>query len=159
MGPPPFQRLLDQHRHTVWRFLVASAGRDEADDCFQETFLAALRAYPRLPVGADHRAWLLTIAHRKAIDAHRAGARRPRPVAGEELADTPAPAPAPAGNPDDDLWKAVRALPHKQRTAVVLRYVGDLKHAETARVLGTTEAAARRNLHEAMTKLRKEFTR
>ena len=64
----------------MWRFLVASAGRDEADDCFQETFLAALRAYPRLPASADHRAWLLTIAHRKAIDAHRARSRRPLPV-------------------------------------------------------------------------------
>ena len=157
MGPPPFQRLLDEHREAVWRFLVASAGRDEADDCFQETFVAALRAYPRLPAGADHRAWLLTIAHRKAIDAHRARSRRPRPVAAETLDGRSAP--APAGNPDGDLWDAVRALPHKQRAAVVLRYVGDLQHAETAQVLGGSEDAARRNLHEALTNLRKEFTR
>jgi RNA polymerase sigma factor (sigma-70 family) len=157
MGPPPFQRLLDEHRDTVWRFLVASAGRSEADDCFQETFLAALRAYPRLPASADHRAWLLTIAHRKAIDAHRARSRRPRPVHAEAQAERPGP--AAAGNPDDDLWDAVRALPHKQRAAVVLRYVGDLKHGETAQVLGGTEQAARQNLHEALTKLRKELTR
>lgn len=157
MGPPPFQRLLDEHRESVWRFLVASAGRDEADDCFQETFLSALRGYPRLPANANHRAWLLTIAHRKAIDAHRARSRRPLPVAAGTLDERPAR--AGAGNPDDDLWEAVRALPHKQRAAVVLRYVGGLRHAEVATVLGSSEPAARRNLHEALTKLRKELTR
>ena len=47
-GPPAFQRLLDEQRDVVWRYLVASVGRDEADDCFQETFLSAMRAYPRL---------------------------------------------------------------------------------------------------------------
>ena len=78
---PPFQRLLDEHRDDVHRFLVASAGPQDADDCFQETFIAALRAYPRLQDGSDLRAWLLTIAHRKAIDAHRARGRRPVPVA------------------------------------------------------------------------------
>ena len=46
---PPFQRLLDDHGRDVLRFLVAAAGPDEADDCFQETFLAALRAYPSSP--------------------------------------------------------------------------------------------------------------
>src|SRR5688500_18077361 len=157
MGPPPFQRLLDEHRESVWRFLVASAGRDEADDCFQETFLSALRAYPRLPANANHRAWLLTIAHRKAIDAHRARSRRPLPVAAGTLDERP-PGTG-AGEPDDDLWAAVLALPHKQRAAVVLRYVGGLRHAEVATVLGSSEPAARRNLHEAMTKLRKELTR
>src|SRR5262249_37750138 len=80
-GPPPFQRFLDSHRDAVWRFLVASVGPAEAEDCFQETFIAALRAYPRLRPRSNLRAWVLTIAHRKALDAHRARARRAQPVA------------------------------------------------------------------------------
>jgi RNA polymerase sigma factor (sigma-70 family) len=77
----PFQAFLDDHRDQVYRFLVASVGRDEADDCFQETFLSAMRAYPRLRPNSNLRAWVLTIAHRKALDCHRSRGRRPLPVA------------------------------------------------------------------------------
>src|SRR5438874_4599929 len=72
MGVPPFQRFLDEHGPAVHGFLVASVGRHEADDRFQEAFLAALRAYPRLENADNLRSWALTIAHRKAIDAHPA---------------------------------------------------------------------------------------
>jgi RNA polymerase sigma factor (sigma-70 family) len=149
---PPFQRLLDEHRDDVHRFLVASAGPQDADDCFQETFLAALRAYPRLQDASNLRGWLLTIAHRKAIDAHRARARRPVPVA-----ESPEAA-ATSNSRDPELWEHVRALPPKQRGAVILRYVGDLSHAEIARALRCSDDAARRSLHEGLTKLRKEST-
>jgi RNA polymerase sigma factor (sigma-70 family) len=154
MPLPPFQRFLDEHREPVWRFLVAAAGRQEADDCFQETFLAALRAYPRLQAGANLRAWVFTIAHRKAIDAHRGRARRPQPA--DDLAEHPAPANSPSGDPE--LWELVRGLPPKQRAAVVLRFVAGMRHAEAAEVMGCSEDAARRSLHEALTKLRKEWT-
>ena len=79
-GLPPFQRFLDAHRDAVWRFLVSSVGRDEAEDCFQETFIAALRAYPRLRADSNLRAWVLTIAHRKALDAHRGRSHRAVPA-------------------------------------------------------------------------------
>ena len=46
VGLPPFQRFLEEHADVVYRFVVASVGRGEAEDLFQETFLAALRAYP-----------------------------------------------------------------------------------------------------------------
>ena len=65
----------------MWRYLVAAVGSSDAEDCFQETFIAALRAYPRLRAGSNLRAWVLTIAHRKALDAHRARSRRAVPVA------------------------------------------------------------------------------
>src|SRR5688500_19536899 len=110
---PPFQALLDEHRHDVYRFLVASLGRDEADDCLQETFIAALRAYPRLRDASNLRSWLFTIAHRKAIDSHRARARRATPV--EEVPEQPVEADLPNGEPE--LWRAVRDLPAKQRAA------------------------------------------
>ena len=152
---PPFQRFLDSNRDAVWRFLLRSVGPGEAEDCFQETFIAALRAYPRLADDSNLRAWVLTIAHRKALDAHRARTRRPLPVA--EVAEAAnvdgGVAEAPA-TPDRELWDAVHRLPARQRSAVVLRYLADLPHREIAAAIGCSEAAARRSLHEGLTKLR-----
>lgn len=144
----PFQAFLDEHRTAVLGFLRAMVGPDDADDLFQETFMAALRKYESLD-GANPRAWILTIARRKAIDHHRARARRP--VAHGELPDVPAPAPQPA---DDELWGAVADLPERQRAAVALRYACDLRYREIAAAMDSTEAAARRNVHEGLRKLR-----
>jgi DNA-directed RNA polymerase specialized sigma24 family protein len=149
---PPFQRFLDEHRDAVWRFLVCSVGPD-ADDCFQETFISALRAYPRLRADSNLRSWVLTIAHRKALDAHRGRARRALPVAELPPVDAGG-APFPAAR-DEALWDAVGELPARQRSAVVLRYVGDLPHRDIAAAIGCTEEAARRSLHEGLAKLRK----
>lgn len=132
--------------------LRGAVGRDGAEDCFQETFLAALRAYPKLRDQRNVRGWLLTIAHRKAIDHHRATGRRPVPVA--ELADLAA---NDLPEPDDRLWAAVGALPPKQRAAVALRFGSDLPHAEIAAALGCSPEAARRSLHEGVKRLREEL--
>lgn len=133
--------------------LRGAVGRDGAEDCFQETFLAALRAYPGLSDARNLRGWLLTIAHRKAIDHHRANGRKPVPVAAvEEVPDRDGP---PAR--DEALWAAVGALPPKQRAAVALRYGSDLPHAEIAAALGCSPEAARRSLHEGIKRLRKEL--
>lgn len=148
---PPFQALLDEHRDGVYRFLVASVGRDDADDCFQETFISALRAYPRLKDTSNLRAWLFTIAHRKAIDAHRARSRRAVPV--EEVPERPARAEVPP-NGEPELWSAVRDLPGKQRAAVLHRYVNDLAYGDIGQVMGCSEEAARRSVHEGLKKLR-----
>jgi RNA polymerase sigma factor (sigma-70 family) len=148
---PPFQTLLDDHAQEVLAVLRGAVGRADAEDCFQETFLAALRAYPRLQDGANLRGWLLTIAHRKAIDHHRARGRRPLPVA--EIAEVATSDP----EPDDGLWEAVGALPPKQRAAVTLRYASDLPHSQIAAALGCSPEAARRSLHEGIRKLRKEL--
>jgi RNA polymerase sigma factor (sigma-70 family) len=149
---PPFQRLLDQHAAEVMAVLRGAVGREGAEDCFQETFLAALRAYPGLRDGENLRGWVLTIAHRKAIDHHRARGRRPIPVA--EVAETAVEGPEPV---DAELWAAVGALPPKQRAAVTLRYASDLPHAEIADALGCSPEAARRSLHEGLKRLRKEL--
>jgi RNA polymerase sigma factor (sigma-70 family) len=152
-GLPPFQRFLDSHRDYVWRFLVSSVGPIEAEDCFQETFIAALGAYPRLRPDSNLRAWVLTIAHRKALDAHRARTRRAVPV-GDAIDDGAHADRYPAVR-DQSLWEAVGRLPARQRSAVVLRYVADLPHRDIAVAIGCSEEAARRSLHEGLTKLRK----
>lgn len=154
MTAPPFARFYSAHRDDVYRFLVARVGRAEADDCLQETFVSALRHYRSLDGRANVRAWLFTIAERKAIDAHRSRGRRPRPTA--EVEDGPA---VSETERDDEVWAAVRRLPPQQRTATVLRFVNDLPYREIAQIAGTTEEAARRNVHEALKKLREGITR
>jgi DNA-directed RNA polymerase specialized sigma24 family protein len=147
---PPFQQVFDEHSRAVYRFLAASVGRDAADDCFQETFLSALRAYPRLRHADNLRGWLLTIAHRKALDHHRARARHAVPVADvPEVAVTDGTGPA-----DAALWELVRSLPAKQRAAVVLHHLLDLPYADVGRVLDSSEEAARRSAFEGLRKLR-----
>jgi RNA polymerase sigma factor (sigma-70 family) len=150
---PPFQALLQEHRTDVYRFLVATAGPSEADDVFQETWIAALRAYPKLRRADNLRAWLFRIAQNKSIDAHRARGRRAVPVAA-------VPEPPSSEPPDDDpeLWKRLRELPDKQRTAVFCRTVLAMPYDELAALLESSEEAARRNVHEGLKRLREELT-
>jgi RNA polymerase sigma factor (sigma-70 family) len=138
------------------RFLIASAGPNDADDVFQETVISALRAYPALRHDGNLRGWLLTIAHNKALDHHRARARRPVPVPALDEA-RPARDESYAA-PDDDLWRLVHDLPPRQRAAVLLRFVGDLAHREVALAMDCSEEAARRALSDGLAKLRKDWT-
>jgi RNA polymerase sigma factor (sigma-70 family) len=146
---PPFQDLLDAHRTVVYRFCRAAVGPGEADDVFQETFLAALRAYPRLRDAEHLDRWLLRIASRKAIDHHRARGRRPIPS--DELPDRPE---AAGGDTDDELWAAVAALPPRQRVAVVHRHVMDRPYAEIAELMDATEETVRANVYQGVKRLR-----
>jgi len=158
---PPFQALLDEHRVDVYRYCVATAGRSEADDCFQETWIAALRAYPKLRRADNLRAWLLRIAHNKAMDLHRSRGRRAVPVeAVPEPATGGAPAPGEGPLPEEEpeLWEAVRGLPPKQRTAVFCRTVLGMSYEELARLLESSEDAARRNVFEGLRTLREGWT-
>ncbi len=184
MSLPPFQRLLDDHSHDVHRFLVASVGRRDADDCYQETWVAALDAYPRLRHATNLRGWLFTIAARKATDAHRRRSRETR-AAMMAMAQAPETASRHAATAllddtsyssysiyssystdtsgtsgtagiADDLWAAVAALPAKQRAAVVMRHLLDADYATIAAAMGISEPAARRNVHEGLKRLREE---
>ena len=152
MSLPPFQQLLDTYGPDVHRLLVASVGQLDADDCYQETWMAALRAYPRLTDASNLRSWLLTIASRKAIDHARRARRRPIPV--ESLPERAAP---PVEEPDRAIWAHVRRLPPKQRTALALRFALDAGYDDVAGVMGTSQEAARRNVHEALKRLRLEY--
>jgi RNA polymerase sigma factor (sigma-70 family) len=156
--PPPFQALLDQHRGDVYRFCFASAGPGEADDCFQETWMAALRAYPKIRPTDNLRAWLFRIAQNKAIDLHRARSRRALPV--ESVPETAAAQATAAHSPngEPELWAALRGLPPKQRTAVFCRTVLGMPYEELAVLLESTQDAARRNVFEGLKKLREEWT-
>ncbi|HEX8804827.1 MAG TPA: RNA polymerase sigma factor [Acidimicrobiales bacterium] len=152
MKLPPFQALLDEHAPDLQRFLVASIGPHDGADAFQDTVISALRAYPRLRSDENLRGWLFTIAHRKVIDRARRVARHAVPVA-----DTPEVAHVDRdGSGDDELWASVRALPPKQRSAVLQRYLLDRPYGEIAVALGCSEDAARQNVRAGLRRLREE---
>ena len=156
----PFEKVVAQHADTVLRVCRVLLGVHDAEDAWSETFLAALRAYPDLPDSANTEAWLVTIAHRKAIDVLRARKRQPAPV--EEVPEKPTAlgVPGAAGVPEaqeTDLWQAVAALPDKQRQAVAYHYVAGLPYAEIAQLLGGTTDAARRAAADGIKSLRKNY--
>jgi RNA polymerase sigma factor (sigma-70 family) len=146
--------VLDAHRADIYRFCVATVGPGDADDVFQETWIAALKAYPRLRRPDNLRAWLFRIAQNKAIDSHRARGRRPVPV--ESVPEPRVPA---AEDSRPELWAKVRELPAKQRTAVFCRTVLGMSYAELAVLLESSQDAARRNVHEGLKRLRKEYVK
>jgi RNA polymerase sigma factor (sigma-70 family) len=162
---PPFQSFLEQHRSIVYRFLLGAVGPADADDCFQETFLSALRAYPKLRNGDNLRGWILAIATRKAIDAARARGRRPEPVAdmAELLAEQASGLHLAVEIEsdqliDEPLWSDILSLPPRQRVALVHRVLLDRPYAELAAAMGTSVDAARANVYQALKKLREART-
>jgi RNA polymerase sigma factor (sigma-70 family) len=150
----PFEQLVEQHSVTVLRVCRMILSADDAEDAWSETFLAALRAYPDLPADANTEAWLVTIAHRKAIDVVRARKRQPAPVG--DVPETATALGVP-GERDGDLWRAVAALPDKQRQAVAYHYVAGLAYAEVAGILGGSTDAARRAAADGVKNLRKNY--
>ncbi len=152
----PFERIVEQHGGTVLRVCRVILGVHDAEDAWSETFLAAMRAYPDLPDDANAEAWLVTIAHRKAIDVLRARSRQPAPVG--DVPESPTALGVPEGG-DVDLWQAVGSLPDKQRQAVAYHYVAGLAYAEIAEILGGTVDAARRAAADGIKNLRKHYPR
>ncbi|MGY3127132.1 RNA polymerase sigma factor (sigma-70 family) [Agrococcus sp. UYP33] len=146
MTRAPFESIVALHGARVWRVCRALLDEVDADDAWSETFLAALEAYPRLAHDARIEGWLVTIAHRKAIDVLR---RRARLVVGE-VPDRPSPAVA----RDLDLARALALLPTRQREAVVLHHLGGLPFAEVAATLGSSADAARRASSDGVRRLR-----
>lgn len=149
---PPFETVVAWHGATVLRVCRAVVGWHDAQDAWSETFLAALRAYPRLRPGSNIEAWLVTIAHRKALDLLRRHARSVPVAEVEERASQER-----ADGRDLDLWAALAELAPKQRAAVAYHFLGGLSHREVAGVLGGTEAAARRASADGVAVLRRRL--
>lgn len=149
---PPFERVVAEHGATVLRVCRAVLGpHPDADDAWSEAFLSALKAWPTLPDDVNVEAWLVTVAHRKAIDVTRSRQRRAVPV-GEipERAST-------VGVPNEDhleLWAAVKALPDRQRQAVAYHHLAGLPYQEVAAILGGSADAARRAAADGIKSLR-----
>ena len=160
-GVRPFEEIVAEHGPVVMRVCRALLGPADAADAWSETFLSALEAYPKLRPESSIRAWLVTIAHRKAIDQLRGAARRPQPAG--DLPEIPATdavsASAGESSMDDALRAALDALPAKQRGAVIYRYLADLSYAEVGELLESSATAARRSAADGIANLRKHFSK
>jgi len=149
----PFEELVREHGAVVMRVCRALLPPADAEEAWSETFLSALGAYPRLRPDSNVRGWLVTIAHRKALDQLRSAARRPRPspdVQDGGRADPPS-------GVDEELRAALDALSPRQRAAVLYHHVAGMRYAEVAGVLGGSEAAARRSAADGVATLRKRL--
>jgi len=149
----PFEKLVVLHGATVLRVCRAVVGPEDAEDVWQETFISALRAYTELPADANVEAWLVTIAHRKSLDAVKAVRRRAVPV--PEVPEMP----SAHGNPEaeqtgDGIWRSVARLPDKQRRVIAYRYLADLPFNDIAAIVGGSPAAARRAASDGIRSLR-----
>jgi RNA polymerase sigma factor (sigma-70 family) len=163
----PFEEIVGEYGPMVLRVCRAVLGPSDAEDAWSETFLAALKAYPKLPADANVEAWLVTIAHRKAVDTTRAAARRPVAVAEppEPVERTAAAAAADArpeeraerSDRDAELWAALRELPSRQRTAVAYHYLAGLPYKEIAAITGGSTDAARRAAADGIRTLRTTY--
>jgi RNA polymerase sigma factor (sigma-70 family) len=155
----PFEAIVAAHGGTVLRVCRAILGPTDADDAWSETFLAALRAYPELPVDANVEAWLVTIAHRKAIDLTRAAARRAVPAAELPEGGTDPPADGRDLDLDSYLAEAVARLPQKQRRAIAYHYLAGLPYSDVAAILGGSADAVRRAAADGVAALRRTYPR
>jgi RNA polymerase sigma factor (sigma-70 family) len=147
---PPFEHFYEQHRGVVFGLLAKKLGRQHAEDAFQETFLRALRAYPRLDHAENLRAWILTIASRVAIDAHR------RLIPTADIPDLESVDQRPGY---EELKDLTDGLPPKERAAVVLRYGYDLTYEQIGAALGSSTEAARQAASSGVRRLRKKEAR
>ena len=153
----PFEVVVEIHGATVLRVCRAVVGPSDADDAWSETFLSAMKAYPSLPDDANVEAWLVTIAHRRAIDVGRARSRRAAPT--DAIADRVDRANGRKPASDPDLVAALAALPDKQRQSVAYHYLAGLPYAEIAEILGGTPEAARRAAADGIATLRRSHTK
>ncbi len=156
MSLPPFEQVVLDHSQVVLHVCRALVGPHDAEDAWSETFLAALTAYPRLRDDSYIRGWLVTIAHRKAIDRLRAAQRAPIPIG--TLPNDPS---LDRSAPDRslDLWHSIAELPVAQRSAVVYHYIADLPYAQVAKMLDRNEPAVRRAAADGIAKLRTTIRR
>ncbi len=156
MSQQPFEEVIAEHGPTVLRVCRAALGPVDAEDAWPETFLAALRAYPRLRANSNIEAWLVTIAHRKALDHLRARSRRP--IVSDELPEPPAEDSNLQGW-ESGLWEAIKALPLKQRQTIAYHYLVGMPYVQVAQIVGGSQDAARRAAADGIATLRKTLSK
>ena len=150
---PPFEALTLPHLSALYRLALRMAGDSSAaEDLVQETYLRALRSFATLRDPARAKAWLFQILSRLVIDRHRSS-RREVPLPEDEelerfslyerIADED---PFPYSDDvhgdflakfhDEDVRRALLAIPEIYRVPLVLVYVEEMSYRELAEMLG-----------------------
>ncbi len=161
-GKPAFDTLVERHGRELHAYLWRMLGNNhDAEDCLQEAFLRAYRAYARLDDGANIRAWLYRIAGNQArtqFRQRRVRFGRERELVQEEAARGPSTEQTVESKLRlEEVRVAVEALPMKQRQALILRKYQEMDYAEIAEVLECSAQAARANVYQALKRLRIRF--
>jgi len=142
-----FESLYRHYAPRVYGLCLRLTGqREAAEDCTQESFVAAWRALGRFEMRSRFSTWLQRIAIRTAL-ARRRGLRAVREIA--EPAAGFAEAAAPDGSPPLDLERAIGSLPEGARDVLVLVAIYGYSHSEAAGALGVAEGTCKAQLHRA----------
>jgi RNA polymerase sigma-70 factor, ECF subfamily len=161
--PVPFEEIMERHEREIMRYLLRVSGdREDAADLFQETWLRAYGAYPRLEPESDVRPWLYAIATNLCRNRARDGARRARVIvpdseeslAGRTIGTHRRSLDENEGYAAVHMRELISDLPTKQRQALYLRYFAGLDYDEVAVAMGCSEDSARANVSQAMKKLK-----
>jgi RNA polymerase sigma-70 factor (ECF subfamily) len=159
--PVPFDHILQRHEREIMRYLLRVSGnREDAADLFQETWLRAYRAYPRLKAESAVRPWLYSIAVNLCRNRARDGARQARVIVAENNVAAEQSGKLHRARQENDGYAAVHlrdlvsALPARQREALYLRYFAGLDYAGIAATMGCSEDNARANVSQAMKKIK-----
>ena len=155
---PPFESVVRTYERDLMRFsLHLSSNREDALELFQETWLRAYRAWPRIQRTENLKPWLFQIALNVERNNRRNFARRSKLTARPEL-------PSSDGSTSESglrlirLRRTVNRLPTKQRQAFVMRQVDGMDYSEIGRILGCTAVSARANVSQALSKIKKELS-
>jgi RNA polymerase sigma-70 factor (ECF subfamily) len=137
-----------EHSRVLATLVLVTGEVDLATEATDEAFARALLHWNRVRAMTSPGGWVLRVGLNVARRAARRSRRERELLARVRLADVVDP-------PVVEAWDLVRALPRRQREAVVLRYVADLPEGEIGRIMGvrrgtvsSTLADARRHLAE-----------
>ncbi|MBM6775036.1 RNA polymerase sigma factor [Olsenella profusa] len=152
------RRAMRDHGATVLRLALAQTGsRADAEDVYQDVFVA-LACCGTSFADDDHlRAWLLRSTTNRCRDLARSWWHRhaqPLDALPAEAAQPATDEGAASGPTSVELWAAVRRLPERYRSVVHLRYVEQLPTDQIATACGISESAVRTRLSRATRKLR-----
>ena len=144
MTEQTLRTAMAEYGDTVYRLaLCRTQSIPDAEDVYQDVFLALLRQQAEGWEAGRMKAWLIRTTLNRCTDLHRFRLRRPVLPLDEALAC-----------PVDELWEAVGVLPEKLRTAVHLYYAEGYQAEEIAAMLGVPAATIRTRLRRAREKLK-----
>ena len=146
-------RLYERHSRAIFRLCVKHLRRrEDADDAVQTTFIYALLSLRRGVVPQMELPWLMTIARNVCSTRRRSGVRRgayESPLDLDSFQDRLATPDRSDGVTPDEFRSALRAIPEKQRTALLLREWRGLSYEEIGTELGLSQAATEALLFRA----------
>ena len=152
---PRYARPEDVFEHEYARLVralaVVAGDRETAADAVQEAFVSLVRRWDRLATYEDPAGWVRRVALNQIREHQRSIWRQARLLLKIEQHQ---PEQAEIESFDPELWAQLRRLPSKQRTAVALRYMGDMTAREVAETMRVSEGTVDQHLHRALQSLR-----